>query len=120
MQGKVVHIELPADDTGRAKTFWGGLAGWQFQGFEGPVEYNMFEGEPGGAIYPRQESEQGPIVYFGTEDIDAALQRVRELGGTGDAKQPIPHVGWYARCKDTEGNPFSLFESDESVAMPTA
>ena len=28
---------------------------------------------------------------------------------------PIPHVGWFAHCTDTEGNEFSLFESDESV-----
>ena len=28
---------------------------------------------------------------------------------------PIPHVGWFARCTDTEGNEFSLFQSDESV-----
>jgi predicted enzyme related to lactoylglutathione lyase len=44
---------------------------------------------------------------------------VRELGGDAEDKEPIPHVGWFARCKDTEGNPFSLFQSDESVTMPT-
>jgi hypothetical protein len=27
-------------------------------------------------------------------------------------------VGWFARCKDSEGNEFSLFQSDESVPMP--
>ena len=29
--------------------------------------------------------------------------------------QPIPQTGWFARCKDTEGNAFSLFQADESV-----
>ena len=29
-------------------------------------------------------------------------------------------VGWFARCKDTEGNAFSLFQSDESAQMPEA
>jgi predicted enzyme related to lactoylglutathione lyase len=43
---------------------------------------------------------------------------VRKLGGEAENKEPIPHVGWFARCKDTEGNPFSLFQSDESVAAP--
>ena len=28
---------------------------------------------------------------------------------------PIPHVGWFARCSDTEGNSFSLYQSDESA-----
>jgi predicted enzyme related to lactoylglutathione lyase len=119
MKGKLVHIELPADDTSRARSFWSQLAGWQYQTWEGPVEYNMFEGEPGGAIYPRQEGELGPVVYFESEDIDADVQQVRSLGGSADDKHPIPGVGWYARCKDTEGNPFSLYQSDPSVAMPS-
>src|SRR5438093_153951 len=38
----MVHIEIPADDTGKAKTFWGGLFGWQFQDFPGGQgEYRM-------------------------------------------------------------------------------
>jgi hypothetical protein len=27
-------------------------------------------------------------------------------------------VGWFARCHDTEGNAFSLFQSDETVPVP--
>jgi hypothetical protein len=71
----------------------------------------------GGAIYPSEEPGSGPIVYFGVDDIDTSLAKVRELGGEVlQEKQPIPGVGWFARCRDTEGNRFSLFESDESVA----
>ena len=68
MKGKIVHVEIPADDTQRAMKFWGALAGWQFKaygdGAEGAPEYNMFEGEPGGAIYPSREGEKGLMVYF--------------------------------------------------------
>ncbi|MBD0348063.1 MAG: VOC family protein [Thermoleophilia bacterium] len=118
MKGKLVHLELPADDTARARTFWGELCGWKFQSWEGPIEYHMFEGEPGGAIYPAQADERGPIVYFETNDIDKEIARIRQLGGNADDKAPIPGVGWYARCRDTEGNSFSLYENDESVPMP--
>ncbi|MFN2468924.1 MAG: VOC family protein [Gaiellaceae bacterium] len=118
MDGKLVHLELPAGDTARAKAFWSGLVGWQFQDWEGPVEYHMFEGEPGGAIFPAEDDQRGPIVYFGTEDIDAELAKVRELGGTADEKHPIPGVGWYARCEDTEGNSFSIYQDDSSVPAP--
>ena len=115
----IVHFELPAADAARAKGFWGELLGWKFQTWEGPVEYHMLDGaEPGGAIYPSEEAGTGPVVYFGTEDMDASLDQVRALGGTADDKQPIPTVGWFARCQDTEGNSFSLFQSDESVPMP--
>lgn len=122
MAGNLVHFELPARDTARAKDFWGSLFGWKFQNREGPVEYHMTDGvEPGGAIYPTELGEStGPIVYFGTEAIDASVARVRELGGQAEDKQPIPTVGWFARCQDTEGNAFSLFQSDESVTVPGA
>lgn len=122
MPGRLVHFELPADDSGRARKFWSTLFGWTFQGWDGPVEYHMTEagGQPGGAIYPSQEGERGPVVYFDVEDIRAGVERVRDLGGEADDAQPIPGVGWYARCRDTEGNAFSLFQSDESVPATPA
>ena len=84
------------------------------------MDYRMFQDDGwGGAVYPQQESEQGPVIYFDSGDIDADLGKVRELGGHAEEKMPIPHVGWFARCTDTEGNPFSLFQSDESVAPPS-
>ncbi len=119
MEGRIVHFELPADDSGRARTFWGDLFGWTFDSPEGPFEYHMIQGlEPGGAVYPSQSGERGPIVYFGTGDIDAKIAKVRELGGEAEDKQPIPAIGWFAHCRDTEGNPFSLFQPDESVQAP--
>jgi uncharacterized protein len=118
MKGKLVHMELPAEDTKRAMKFWGDLAGWNFQSYEGPVEYNMFEGQPGGAIFPAQESDRGPIVYFEAEDIDAEIERIRELGGTADDKAPVPSMGWFARAKDTEGNTFAVWQSDDSAPGP--
>ncbi len=115
----IVHFELPADDTARAKEFWSSFMGWKFKDLEGPFEYHMTDGiEPVGAIYQAQADERGPVVYFAVEDIDASLDRVRELGGSADDKQPIPTIGWFARCQDTEGNRFSLFQGDESVPMP--
>ena len=41
MAGQVVHVEFPADDTATARTFWGGLFGWQWQPTPGPFEYHM-------------------------------------------------------------------------------
>jgi hypothetical protein len=60
----------------------------------------------------------GTTIYLGSDDIDADLAQVRELGGEADDKQPIPSIGWFARCKDSEGNEFSLYQSDESAPMP--
>jgi uncharacterized protein len=117
MPGKLVHFELPAQDTDRAKKFWSGVFGWDFGDSAMPeMEYYMVRtGEDqGGAVYPAEKS--GMKVYFDTDDIDASIAKVRELGGTAEEKQPIPEIGWFTHCQDTEGNDFSLFQSDNSVA----
>ncbi len=118
MPGKLAHFELPAQDVGRAKDFWSGVFGWSFAdpGMPG-IEYWMAqttEGQ-GAAIFPADGSKAGPIVYFDTDSIDASIAKVRELGGKAEEKVPIPHIGWFARCTDTEGNDFSLFQGDESA-----
>jgi uncharacterized protein len=114
---KIVHFEIPADDTGRATQFWGSLFGVEFQTYEGPVEYHMFQNDDqsGGAVYARQEGEQGLITYFAVDDIDAAREKVQQLGGTAEDKAPVPGMGWYARAQDTEGNSFSLWQTDETA-----
>jgi predicted enzyme related to lactoylglutathione lyase len=118
--GDIVHFEVPSKDTGRAKQFWGSLFAWDFEEFSGPVEYNMIRGmQPGGGIYPTQGGESGLTVYFGTDDVAATASRVEELGGkVVMPKTPIPTIGYFAVCEDTEGNAFSLFESDESAPAP--
>ncbi|MEK6275785.1 MAG: VOC family protein [Actinomycetota bacterium] len=122
MKGKIVHVEIPAGDTQRAMKFWGELTGWKFQnyaeGAEGAPEYNMFEGEPGGAIYPSRDGETGIMVYLETDDIDAELGRIRDLGGNVDEKMPVPSMGWFAQGKDTEGNPFAVWQADDSAPVP--
>jgi uncharacterized protein len=116
MANSIVHFEIPAQDTKRARGFYESVFGWSFRPPLPEFEYHMTQDlEPVAAIYPQQSGEQGPIVYFNTDDIDAAVAKVRDGGGDADEKQPIPEIGWFARCKDTEGNSFSLFQADDSV-----
>jgi uncharacterized protein len=119
MGKKVVHVEFPAQDVERGKKFWEAIGGWTIEDAGMPGgQYLMFqEGDQGGAVYPKMDQD-GPVVYYGSDDIDGDLAKVRDAGGEAEGKQPIPHVGWFARCRDTEGNPFSLFQSDESVQAP--
>jgi predicted enzyme related to lactoylglutathione lyase len=119
MAGKIVHFELPAADAERAKRFWSGVFGWEFGESAMPdMEYFLVRtGEDqGGAVYPNAElAGTGTVVYFDTDDIDAAIAKVREGGGQAGDKLPIPHVGWFTSCRDTEGNAFNLFQADETV-----
>ena len=120
MAGQMVHLEIPAGDTAKAREFWGGLFGWEFQAFEGsPTEYHMtrFSETTGGAIMERDDSAQGPRVYFDVDDINAGASRVKELGGEASDAMPVPSMGWFATCKDTDGNDFGLWQNDPSASM---
>ena len=118
MAGKLVHFEIPSKDSAKAKEFYGSLFGWKFQSY-GEMDYHMTQTDEqqGGAVSGMQEGEH-PIVYFDVDDIDSALQRVRELGGQADDKMPVPSMGWFAACKDPNGTNFSLWQGDESAPMP--
>ena len=121
MGKRIVHVEFPAQDADRGKKFWEGVGGWSLNDAGMPGgQYLMFqEGEWGGAVYKMEGAQpSGTTIYLGSDDIDTDLAKIRELGGDAEDKQPIPTVGWFARCKDTEGNAFSLFQSDESVPVP--
>lgn len=121
MPGDLVHFELFTKDAARAKKFYSALFGWTIKDSSMPgVEYYLVEGmKPGGGLNPNQD-KPGAVVYFDTQDIDASIKKVRDLGGKSDEKLPIPGQGWFAGCTDTEGNAFSLYQSDPSVTMETA
>ena len=112
MAGKVVHVEIGAADVDRAQGFWSGVFGWEVGPPMSPeMDYRMFQSaeDQGGAILA--SDEPGHItVYFDTDDIDTSLAKVRELGGQAGDKTPVPGHGWFAACRDTEGNAFSLWQ----------
>ncbi len=120
MAGAPVHIEIPAEDTAKAREFWGSLFGWQFQEFGGPVEYHMTQitEQTGGAIYNNPEGNtEGLRIYFDVDDIKQGTARVRELGGEANEPQPVPNMGWFVGCKDAVGNDFGLWQTDASAGQ---
>lgn len=51
-----------------------------------------------------------------TDSIEDSLAKITEAGGSVLlGKTPIPSMGWFATCKDTEGNTFGLFTTDSSA-----
>ncbi len=120
MPGEIVHIEIPADDTGKAQEFWGSLLGWEFQGFPGPFEYHMarLSEQQGAAITNMEQGKKGMRAYFLVEDINEGAARVKELGGEANDPSPVPQMGWFSTCKDPHGNEFGLWQNDTSVPTP--
>jgi predicted enzyme related to lactoylglutathione lyase len=115
--GRLVYFEVRAGDSRRARRFYEGVFDWRFGETEEGLDYTMFDadGGPGGGLYASSGGERGLLVYFAVDDIDAAIDRVNARGGEAQPRQAIPFTGWYARCLDTEGNAFSLFQRDPSV-----
>jgi predicted enzyme related to lactoylglutathione lyase len=117
MAGKLVHIEISAADVDRAQGFWSGVFGWEISpsGMPG-MDYRLFRtgDDQGGGL---MAGEPGSLaVYFDTDDIEATIAQVRSGGGESTDRRPIPGVGWFANCKDTEGNAFNLYQSDEAAS----
>ena len=116
----IVHIEIPAKDTGAAGKFYGDLFGWKI---ESDTMYNYVqfqaEGGPGGGFVevgrsgmPVEYKTDSLLVYISTDDIDATLVKVESLGGKIlMSKTEIPHVGWWAVFTDPTGNHLGLFTS---------
>jgi len=121
--GDLVHFELNTKDPQRAKKFYSSVFGWKYKDSEIPgVEYYVIEGvTPGGAINPQTDPSKtkAPTIYFGTDDIDATLKKIKDAGGKIEEKQPIPGQGWFAACTDLDGNSFSVYQNDPSVTMET-
>jgi uncharacterized protein len=122
MAGQIVHLEIPAGDTGKAREFWGSLFGWKFEQAPGPTEYHMTQlsEATGGAIYAADGDKRGARVYLDVDDVNSESARVSELGGEGGEVMPVPGMGWFAICKDTEGNEFGLWQRDPNASAPGA
>jgi len=120
MAGKIVHVEIPVDDTAAGRAFWGGLFGWQFESYPGPWEYHMarLADDQGGALTNMEPGKRGLRPYFDTDDINAGVARVRELGGEAGDAMPVPAMGWFSVCKDDQGNEFGLWQNDTSAPAP--
>jgi predicted enzyme related to lactoylglutathione lyase len=117
MAGQIVHFEIPADDTAKGREFWGSLFGWQFESYPGPSEYHMTRvaEQLGGAITNMEPGKKGIRAYFDVDDINAGAARVKELGGDASEPMPVPTMGWFATCTDTQGNEFGLWQTDPSA-----
>ena len=121
MAGEIVHFEIPADDTGKGREFWGSMFGWKFEAYPGPFEYHMTQisGQTGAAITNMEPGKRGTRAYFAVDEINAGVARVKELGGEAGEAMPVPSMGWFSVCKDTQGNEFGLWQNDPSAPAPT-
>lgn len=93
MSGRIVHFEIPFDDSERAHAFYENVFGWETDhlpemdytlvttgpsGDRGPTE----PGYINGGLFNREYNDApGAIVVIDVGDIDATLARIEGLGG---------------------------------------
>ena len=119
---RVIHFEIPVDDAQRAVNFYKKVFGWKIEKWPGPMEYWLVntgaEGTPGinGGLLKKQAPTTATTNTIGVESVDAAVTAVQNAGGKLImSKTPIPTVGYFAYCQDTEGNLFGVMQPDASA-----
>lgn len=116
MSGELSFFELGVEDPARGRVFYEALFGWSFEpspsggGFTigtPTVPGGMHGGDKGAA----------PYVFFAVADIDAAIERVAELGGAveeidveGDDEETTARYGRFKLCRDDQGSVFGLHQ----------
>jgi predicted enzyme related to lactoylglutathione lyase len=113
--GALSWNELASPDIEGSTKFYGDLLGWTFDAIEGmDMPYSMIKTAAGGSnggIRPVMPPGSPPhwLVYFGVDDIDAAVAKVGELGGNTLAEVMDIGMGKIAVLQDPQGAVFALF-----------
>jgi predicted enzyme related to lactoylglutathione lyase len=115
----ICHVEIPTTDLEKSNAFYSNLFGWKITVMP-QMHWASFEtgAEPGGGFSKVEKvssvGEQGVLLYVSVENIQEALARVMELGGSViKEKTEIPEMGWYAHFADPFGNIIGIYEASK-------
>lgn len=119
----IVHFEIPSDGIERSKKFYNDLFGWQIEKWptentrEG-MEYWMIttvddkgnKALTGGMMKRQMPQQQGITNYIDVKSVQEYSAKVEQLGGkVRMPKTPVPGMGYFAICTDTENNGFAIW-----------
>lgn len=116
----IVHFEIPAEDMDRAKQFYEQLFDWKITKIPGYEDYfgvatTDESGTKGldGGLMRRQNPQHTTMNYIGVPSVDEYMQKAENLGGkVVMGKHPVPGMGYFAVCLDTENNAFGIWETN--------
>ena len=116
----IVHFDISAENTERAKKFYEELFGWEFEKMEG-MEYYLIQTSDsagkaaiGGGMGKRANPEQRITNFIGVSSIDEYAVKIEQLGGKViQPKTFIAGWGYLAICVDTETNSFGIWQDAE-------
>jgi predicted enzyme related to lactoylglutathione lyase len=109
-------FEIPADNTKRATKFYRAMFGWKIQPLPTMPDYSLIDtagpdASPDGGLMKRLHPGHTITAYFFVASVARAMAKVRKLGGKiCRPKTAVPHMGFFAVCRDTEKNMFAVWE----------
>ncbi len=119
---RVIHFEMQADQPERAASFFKNVFGWKIEKWGGNEDYWLVQTgedkEPGinGAIMRRTPMIGPTTNTISVPSVDEFAAKILANGGKIVApKMPIPGVGYFAYCQDTEGNIFGIMQADPAA-----
>jgi uncharacterized protein len=112
--GALVWNELQSPDPDASTSFYGELFGWKFEQAAGMTETYLGVkngGANNGGIRDLSPPGMPPnwLVYLGAQDIDTALAKVKELGGSVIAGPIDIQIAKFAVVQDPQGAVFALY-----------
>jgi len=99
--GHLVHFTLHVPDLDRGRRFYSSLLRWELDEGDHPIATNL---QLSGGL---AQGSDPLTCYFWSNDIEATVARVRELGGASDGAATGPSGEW-ALCRDPQGGRFSV------------
>jgi predicted enzyme related to lactoylglutathione lyase len=106
--GDIGYVSLWVPDVDRAATFFSAVLGWQLAPSARPgsrqveglnLHHGMWGGEPRSTLF----------LCFAVRDVDAAVGRIRQAGGTASEPAEAPY-GRVSEGVDDQGVRFAVFE----------
>lgn len=127
MSSPLAFFAVHADDVERARAFYEGVFGWQFESWGPPNFYLISTGTSidqhlRGALQQRAEPLTGTGIRgfecsVAVSSVDDASRSIESHGGTVILpKTQIPGIGWVVRFRDTENNEVAAVEYTREVA----
>jgi uncharacterized protein len=133
---RIIHFEIQAENPERAVKFYKDVFGWEANELVMPgvqmKDENRYwlvttgpENEPGingGIVFrrgPAPADGQPFNAYFctiGVADLEESSKSVLKAGGKVEIPMmPIRGIGWWASCRDSEGNYFGMMKEDPNA-----
>jgi uncharacterized protein len=111
--GTFCWTDLGVSDRDTAKSFYGGLFGWEAEDQSAPGGLYTLFSKDGATVAGLREGEPLWLSYVSVEDAGATAERAREAGAAVEGTTDMSPTGRSVTLSDPQGAPFALWQPGE-------